>query len=96
MTFPTIHGTNNIKAGTITDQSISDTAGIKEFKLDLTYSTQDLYDKSVRIDEDREIQEGITVTFPATGFIIKDSVNGKSYRITSQNGVLVAQEVSNV
>lgn len=93
MAFSTIDGERDIKDNTITDRQVNANAGIKESKLALDYSTSDLYQKSVRIDEDREIQEGIYLTFPATGFKMKDAVNGKTYLFTLENGVLTAKEV---
>ena len=72
---------------TITDIDISTTASIQEVKLALDYSTISLYDNSVRIDSNRTIAEGIDVTFPMTGRLVKDAVNGKTYRETFENGV---------
>ena len=88
-----IDGELDIKAGTITDASVSATAAIAETKLALAHDTATLYADAVLTNEDRTIQEGIFMTIPATGFKMRDAVNNKTYKFTLQNGVLVAEEV---
>ena len=82
----------DIKAGTITDVDVSATAAVQESKLLLYKGTQNLYDNSVRIDEDRTIAENVGVTFPKTGRLIKDT-EGKTFRETFTNGVQILTEV---
>lgn len=77
-----------IADATITDEEISTTAAIQETKVALVHTTTDLYNNSVRTDVDKAIANGVTLTFPSTGFRIIDSVNGYTYRCTLQNGVL--------
>jgi len=93
MAFPEIDGVRNVKAGTIADASISATAAIAESKLALAYSTTTLNTNAVLINADRTINENTFVTFPATGFKMRDAINNKTYKFTLQNGVLVAEEV---
>lgn len=88
-----INGTRDVQAGTITNASVSATAAIAESKLLLDQNTQDLYDGSLRVDESRVVGEDVLITFPITGFAMKDSVNGKIYKMTLANGVLVATEI---
>lgn len=86
-------GGYDIMVETIMDIDVSETAGIQEVKLMLDYSTQSLYDNSVRTDTARTIQEGVDVTFPISGRLVKDAVNGKTYRETFENGVQKLTEV---
>lgn len=82
-----------IKDSAISNNHIADDAAIPESKLALNFSTQSLRDNAVVIDESRTIQEHVVVTFPSTGFHVKDSVNGKTYKVQFQNGVQVLTEV---
>lgn len=82
-----------IKDLAISNNHIANDANISESKIALDYSTQFLRNNAVVIDESRIIQEGVIVTFPSTGFRVKDSVNGKTYLVQFQNGVQVLTEV---
>lgn len=82
-----------IKDFSISNNHIAPTAGIVESKLVLDFSTQSLRDNAVLIDESRTIQENVVVTFPSTGYRVKDTVNGKTYLVQFQNGVQVLTEV---
>lgn len=82
-----------IKDLAISNNHIATNAAIVESKLSLDFSTQSLRDNAVLTDESRTVQESVVVTFPSTGFHVKDSVNGKTYNVQFQNGVQVLTEV---
>lgn len=66
--------------------------GVPEDKLSLDYPTAQLFEVALQIDQDRRVEDGIVVSFP---FIyLRDSVNGKTYKLYTNNGTLVTEEVS--
>jgi hypothetical protein len=89
----TVRGTTQIKADSITNEEIKSDAAIVETKLALDHSTQDLYEKALRTDESRTIENNVFVKFPATGFDIVCAETGKVYRFTCHLGVFQAVEV---
>lgn len=65
--------------------------GIPEAKLDLDVPTATLNDNAVLINADRTVEDGINVSFPY--ILLRDTVNGKTYRLHTENGTLVTTEV---
>jgi len=86
-----IRGSRQIMDKTITNAEIADGAGIEEQKLALAHGTQDLYDKSVRTDESRTVEDNVDIEVPH--IIIRDKVNGKKYRLELRNGTPVTVEL---
>lgn len=91
--FQKIDGDRDIQGLTIKDAEIATDAAIAESKLALQFTTGSIVSSAVMTDSPRTIQEGVYVTFPASGFKMIDIVNGKTYLFLLQNGVLTAQEV---
>lgn len=65
--------------------------GIPESKLSLDIPTLELSENCVRIDENRTVNDGVIIIFPA--LYLKDVTNGKTYKLYTSNGTLVTEEV---
>lgn len=88
-----IDGFNDIRLGTIKNDNIANDAAIAESKLALNYGTAYLKDNAVLVNENRVIQDGVYITFPASGFKMIDAIDGKTYLLTINNGVLKAEQI---
>ena len=82
---------NQIQDAIIVDSHVKSDAAIAESKLALDYATTALNTRAVLTDADRTVADGINVSFPY--ILLRDTVNGKTYKLTTQNGTLVTEEV---
>jgi len=86
-----IRGNRQIIDKSITNDEIADDAGIQESKLSLDHGTQDLFEKSMRVDESRTVEDNVNIEIPH--IIIRDKLNGKKYRFELRNGTPVTIEI---
>jgi hypothetical protein len=107
MTLPSqwknkIRGTKQIQDGTIEDAQLAGKRldanpkglynGISEDKLNLSVPTAVIMASSLVVDGNRTVVDGTKISFPA--IYLRDTVNGKTYKLTTNNGTLVTQEVT--
>lgn len=97
-----IRGTKQIQEGTIEAAQIAPTRpntdpkgeylGIPESKLQLDIPTLTLAATTIQINQNNAVDDGVIVTWPA--LYLRDTVNGKTYKLYTSNGTLVTEEVT--
>ena len=96
-----LNGKKDIQDGTIESINVAavravghadgEYLGIDEAKLNLDYATAILYSGSLQISVDRTVADGVSISFPY--ILLRDTVNSKVYKLTTENGTLTTQEV---
>ena len=80
-----------IQDNVLYDTHVNAAAAIQETKLALDFTTASLYTGSLRTDVNRTVADGVTISFPYIH--LRDTVNGKTYKLYLENGTVVTVEV---
>ena len=85
---------HQVQDGAILDRHVNAAAGIQESKLAMNYPTASLFASSLQLiapGTTQTVDDTTTISFPY--IYLRDTANGKTYKLFLQNGTIVTQEV---